>query len=421
MLDERVEACAPRHTDYGPLHAHLPAVPSGQMDKPRSLPLMAHVPHRATFAALMVALVLVASACARISEPKGWSGGVISGDALIIGTEEGSVLAVDKIEGTTLWVQGLRGEVESNRAVYGIPAVTEDNVFVGGYDSILYSYDVQGGERWQERLDGRIIGGPAVAGDLVIAGVALDDANGGPQGKLYAFEADTGDSEWSFSTEGPIWSAPAVSEGTVYFGTLGKAIFALSVEDGRERWRFDTGGAVVASPLIAGGRLYVGAFDSVFYALDAQTGDEVWRFDGAKRWYWAKAVAHEGTIYAPSLDGNLYALDAASGDLRWTFVTEGAIVGSPVVLGDLIAVPVANGDDSMISIVELIDGSSSESCKIGDDIRTPLVADGDLIYFGVTDHSIRALRIKSSGNPDEEWVYFTDREDPIPRERAKAC
>jgi hypothetical protein len=106
--------------------------------------------------------------------------------------------------------------------------------------------------------------------------------------------------------------------------------------------------------------------------------------------------------------------------LLWKYETEGAIVGSPVVLGDRIIVPVAEGDDSRISIIEL-NGSPSAACKIGDDVRTPLVADGDLIYFGVTDHSIRALRIKSSGNPDEEWVYFTDREDPIPRERAKAC
>jgi outer membrane protein assembly factor BamB len=314
----------------------------------------------------------------------------------------------------------LIGEEESDRAVYGTPAVADGNVFVGGYDRVLYSYDLLGEERWEEPLDGRIVGGPAVAGDLVIVGVALDDPDDGRQGTLYAFEADTGDSEWSFSTEGPIWSAPSVSDGIVYFGTLGKTIFAVSVADGREVWRFDTEGAVVAPPLIEGGRLYVGDFNSVFYALDAGTGDEVWRFDGAQRWYWSKALAHEGTIYASSLDGNLYALEAASGGLRWTFETEGAIVGSPVVVGGMIIVPVADGDDSKISVVEL-NGSSSEACKIGDDIQTPLVADGDLIYFGVRDHSIRALRIKTGGNPDEKWVYFTDRDDPNPRERAKAC
>ena len=424
MQDDRLKDCAPGRSEYGSLRALLPDVPSGQpsghMDTPRTLPLVARVSRKAIFPALLVALVLVAAGCAQISTPKGWSGGVISGDALIIGTEDGTVLAVDKIEGTTLWVQGLRGEPEVDRAVYGTPAVAGDNVFVGGYDSILYAYNTEGQEIWQEPLGGRIVGGPAVVGDLVIAGVALDDAEGGRQGRLYAFEADTGDSVWSFPTDGPIWSAPAVSAGTVYFGTLGKVIFAVSVDNGQEVWRFETGGAVVASPLIMGGRVYVGDFDSVFYALNAQTGAFVWRFDGAARWYWAKAIAHKGTIYAPSLDGNLYALDAASGRMLWKYETEGAIVGSPVILGDRIIVPVADGDDSKISILEL-NGSFSAACKIGEDVRTPLVADGDLIYFGVADHSIRALRIKSSGNPDEEWVYFTDREDPIPRERAKAC
>ncbi len=372
------------------------------------------------FPAVIATLFFLAIACTGVSQPRGWSGGVISGDALIIGTEDGTVLAVDKEEGTTIWVQGLRGEQEADRAVYGMPALAGSRVFVGGYDGILYAYDLQGLEKWEEPLGGRIIGGPAVAGDIVIAGVALDEAMGGQQGALYAFDIETGDSVWSFPTDGPIWSAPVVSEETVYFGTLDKTVFAVSVEDGRERWRFNSGGAVVAPPLIDDGRLYLGDFDSVFYALDAGTGDEVWRFDGAERWYWARAIAHEGVIYAPSLDGNLYALDADSGQPRWTFETEGAIVGSPVVVGNLIAVPVAAGDDSRISMVEM-NGSSRQACKIGDDVRTPLVAEGDLIYFGVTDHSIRALRVKASGNPDEEWVYYTDRDDPIPRERAKAC
>lgn len=420
MLDNRPEDCAPARTDYSVTNARVSGVPLGQMDATWALRLMTRVIRGSIFPALMVALVLVGVGCAGISTPEGWSGGVISGNALIIGTSDGTVLAVDKIEGTTIWVQGLRGEEETDRAVYGIPAVADGNVFVGGYDSILYAYDTEGEERWQEPLGGRIVGGPAVVGDLVIAGVALDEPIGDRQGRLHAFETETGDSAWVFPTVGPIWSAPTVWAGTVYFGTLGKAVFAVSVDNGQEVWRFETGGAVVASPLIERGRVYVGDFDSVFYALNAQTGAIVWRFDGAARWYWAKAIAHRGTIYAPSLDGNLYALDAASGRLLWTFETEGAIVGSPVILGDLIAVPVANGDDSKIAMVEL-NGISSEACLIGEDVRTPLVADGDLIYFGVSDHSIRALRIKSSGNPDEEWVYFTDREDPIARERAKSC
>ena len=378
--------------------------------------------HRAAFVMLMLTALLAAAACARISDPEGWSGGVVTDDALIIGTMEGQVLAVDKNDGSTLWGQDLGGEEESDRAVYGTPVVSDDAIFVGGYDSILYAYDRQGQEIWEEPLGGRIMGGPALAGDLLLVGSARDEPEGGREGTLYAFDASTGDEVWRFSTVGRIWSPPTVANGVVYFGTLDKTIYAVAVglEEGRELWRFKTGGAVVAAPLIENGRVYVGAFDSVFYALDAQTGAEVWRFNGAERWYWGKAIAHEGTIFAPSLDGNLYALDADSGRLLWTFESEGAIVGSPVFVSNLLAVPVADGGESRISLVEL-NGSFRAACRIGDDIRTPLVADGDLIYFGVNDHSIRALRIKRNGNPDEEWVYFTNREDPIPTDRAKAC
>lgn len=381
--------------------------------------------HGIVFPMGIAALILFAIACTGIDQPRGWSGGVISGDALIIGTEDGHVLAVDKVDGTTIWVKRLRSEDETDPAIYGTPAMAGDQVFFGeygdDYEGALYAFDLQGQRKWSEPLNGRIIGGPVVVDGLVIAGVALGEAIQGQQGMLSAYDVETREKVWSFDTGGAIWSTPGVSDGFAYFGTLGKNIFAVSVKDGQERWRFNTGGAVVASPLIDGGRVYVGDFDSIFYALDAATGDVVWRFDGADRWYWAKAVAHEGVIFAPSLDGNLYALDANSGELRWKFETEGTIVGSPVVVGNRLAVPVAAGDDSRISIVEM-NGVSREICRIGEDVRTPLVSEGDLIYFGVTDHSIRALRIKTrSGNPDEEWVYYTDRDDPRPVERAEAC
>ena len=57
----------------------------------------------ANVVALAFLLILLTVACSRISTPEGWSAGVVKGDALIIGTAEGSLLAVDKINGSTLW------------------------------------------------------------------------------------------------------------------------------------------------------------------------------------------------------------------------------------------------------------------------------------------------------------------------------
>ncbi|HAL46972.1 MAG TPA: hypothetical protein DCP37_04395 [Dehalococcoidia bacterium] len=371
------------------------------------------------FAAL--ALALMAGACSRISNPQGWSGVAASGDTLVVGTQEGQLLAIDKNDGSTLWRRDLIGE-EDEHAIYGAPIVDGEVVFAGSYDGRLYAFDLEGlPARWGDRrLDDRIVGGLTLAGESIVVGsVSLAD-DGEDEGTLWALDAVTGDELWRFTTPGPIWTTPTVADGLVFIGTLNQMIYAVNLSDGQKAWQFETGGGVVAKPLVSNGRVYVGAFDSVFYALDAKTGAEAWRFSEAEKWFWAGAIARDNLILAPSLDGNLYALDATSGFPQWKIESEGSIVGSPVIVGDLIAVPIADGGESKISLVE-INGSQREACKIGEDVRTPLSTDGELIYFAATNHSIWALRIKQNGNPDEEWVYFTDQDDPIPRDRSKAC
>ena len=205
-----------------------------------------------------------------------------------------------------------------------------------------------------------------------------------------------------------------------YVGSLDHSLYAVDVSDGSEKWRYVSGGAIVSGAVVHGGLVIFGGFDSRLYALDVDTGDPVWVFNGSSRWYWSTPLVRDGVVYAPSLDGNLYAIDAKSGDLKWVFATEGQIIGSPTFVNDLIAVPVADGNDSKVALVET-NGSEQQACRIGSDIRTSLAVSDDLIYFGATDHTIRALRIKPNGNPDEEWVYVTDADDPYPPDWAKAC
>ena len=378
------------------------------------------------FLALPVVLLIVA-ACARIGAPEGWSGGVVVDDTLYMGTEEGEVLALDLTSGETLrpgakpWRFELperKGE-ERERTIYGTPAISDDTVYVGGYDSTLYALSLDLDEiKGIERVDGPIVGGPAVADNLVIVGSS--------DGNLYAFDVGeekeksriTFTEKWKFPTGHKVWSPPAVADGVVYFGSLDHNVYAVTLQDGSQVWKFETEGAVVAAPLVAGGRVFVGSFDRVFYAIDAETGDEVWRFDGASNWFWGQAVAKDGTVFAPSLDGNLYALDMDTGRLRWTLETDGPIVGSPAIVFDMIAVPSADG---RIRLATLRDGDEVGDCNIGEEIRTSLVEKEGFIYFGARDRSIRALRIKPSGNPDEAWVRFTDKGDPEPENRVLAC
>lgn len=371
-------------------------------------------------------LFLVLVACAgRVQNPQSWSSGVITDDTIIVGTRQGEVRALDLVSGETRWKFELEGE-EINRGVYGTPLLSGDTVFIGGYDGFVYAIEKESGERkgkWPEDQDaplGGIVGTPALVDDLLL--ISSTDSF------LYALRVQNEDSsgrvsfskEWEFPTGSKVWSSPVVADDVVYFGSLDHNVYAVDVEDGAEIWSFTTGGAVVASPLVENGRVYVGSFDNVFYALNAATGEEVWRFEGADNWYWSQALIVGDIAYVASLNGNLYALDKNTGDKLWTLETDGPIVGRPAVVFDMLVVP---SDDGRIRMVKLSDGNEVGACNIGKGVRTSIAERDGFVYFGGEDSSQRALRIKSSGNPDEEWVHYTNKDDDesVPRDEPKKC
>ena len=375
---------------------------------------------RSRLLVLSVIAILLLSACSRIGTPQGWSAGAVNDDTLFIGTIEGEVLAVDKETGAERWRRPLPTSEDTDRAIYGRPAVTDTAVMVGGYDGVLYAYDPQGNPLWEERFVGRIVGGPTVHQNVAYVGTGEVSSSDGSAGALHAVDIELGDPIWSFQTSGPVWSTPVITDGVAFVGSLDHHVYAVDIADGTEKWRFKSGGAISSGLAIHGNLLIFGGFDSKLYALDSATGRPVWDFSGSTRWYWTAPIVEDETVYAPSLDGTLYALDASTGELEWSYTTGGQLVGSPAIVNDLIAVPVADGGDSVIALLET-NGSEQGLCRIGSDIRTSIEVSDDLLYFGAVDHTIRALRVKPTGNPDEEWIYVTDEDDPYPRGRAKAC
>ena len=380
-----------------------------------------------TLIVLLLLLLALVGCAGRIATPEAWSGGVADEEALYIGTREGDFRALSIEDGSTLRRFELGDEENRDRlGVYGTPVLHDGSLYFGGYQGVLYALSTPGLDtKWSEPLYEdeseeeftQIVGGPTLAGDVVLVGA--------DNGKIYAFDQEADDQNrwsvserWTFETRNKVWSSPVAVGNVVFATSLDKNLYAIDLEDGSELWSFTTRGAIASTPAYDGGTVYFGSFDSVFYAVNASDGSLLWKFDGAESWYWGAPLVHGDKVYAPSLDGNLYALDKRTGDLRWVLETEGPIVGSPAVIFDMIAV---GSDDGRLHIVRITDGNPVDSCNMRTEIRSALAVRDDVVFLSAKDKTIRALRIKTNGNPDEQWVHKPDEDDPVLRGRLEDC
>ncbi|MCE2458150.1 MAG: PQQ-binding-like beta-propeller repeat protein [Dehalococcoidia bacterium] len=148
--------------------------------------------------------------------------------------------------------------------------------------------------------------------------------------------------KWRYESDGPLYSSPAVVDGTVYLATGGGSVAALDAETGEEIWKHSTGGTLNSSPAVAGEMLFIGRFDGGVEARDLGSGDVLWEFKTGARVI-SSPVVERGVVYIGSGDGNLYALDAGTGRERWTYSTRGWISSSPTLFDDYVGIASFDG------------------------------------------------------------------------------
>lgn len=187
---------------------------------------------------------------------------------------DGVVYGVNLANGRQRWRFGTLGQTLGSdtfgfdrRTVQSSPAVSDSTVFIGARDGFLYALNrLTGTLRWRYDHDVSWVNtSPALAGGLVF--------DGSSDGRfVQAVDAATGVERWRDTTDGIVWSSPAVAEQAVYVGDGGGYVSALDRITGRLRWRYRTGGGVYSSPVPGPGMLCFGSTDGGIYALRLDAG-----------------------------------------------------------------------------------------------------------------------------------------------------
>jgi outer membrane protein assembly factor BamB len=273
-----------------------------------------------------------------------WSSPAHDGGTVYIGSDDGSLWALDFETLAPKW------KVDTGGRVRSIPAVVDGSVYFVSDDGFLYSVATSDGSRsWRFDLQSAGIERvmplmyPPYAYDYLSSSPTVHEGTvfvGSANGTLYAVEAATGQKKWHFKTGDRIRSTPKIHQKRVYVGSWDHHLYALDVENGKQIWRFNTGGIVQASPAFGDGRVYIGSRTPKVFALDAAPGEPVWEFehtDGS--WVESSGIYLDGVLYMGSSDAlTLFAFDGATGDVTWKYRTGGWSWCTPSISGETIYV-----------------------------------------------------------------------------------
>lgn len=342
----------------------------------------------AILVAIILAIGLFGSGCVSGMAPIGWSGGTVANDILYVGSNEGRLVALNLADDSRQWAEALKpiaqtgmfgcsassfgcGAGTSNVVIYGTPVVSGDLVYIAGYNGKIYAYNTSNlATRWVYPREGNLepfVGGMVIAQDKLFVGSS--------DGKVYSFDAVTGDKIAEFKTGDKIWGTPTVDGDTLYIGSFDKKLYALSADTLKLKWEYTTEGSIISRPLVSDGIVYFGSFDRNLYAVNAADGSLKWKFM-AKSWFWAQPEIVDGTIYAGCLDGFVYALKADTGVKITDFNLGSAVSSQPVIVNNYIVFASSKG------IIYKIDTVSREITLVKQFEKTAI--DGPLaVYQGI--------------------------------------
>jgi len=171
----------------------------------------------------------------------------------------------------------------------------------------------------------------------------------GVSSTLHALWAKNGTERWAYEATNPIYTAPTVSNGEVYFGmndNTGIGVVALDARTGALLWNASIPDFVTCAPLAVGQFVYAGCQDGLLYCLWRSNGTTAWTFDTERAFEYGALAYWDGRVFfgVDALDdnsGKVFALNATTGKEAWNAPVVGSVWSAPAVVDGTVLVGTA--------------------------------------------------------------------------------
>ena len=293
-----------------------------------------------------------------------------SDDAVYVGDYGGNVHAIDRETGARIWAYEVGGTSlfgfasfggSTNRVIASI-AIGEDVLYVPSEDGI-FLLDIESGELrddWELATERGVWSQPIYMPEENRLYVTSLDHN------MYALDTSDGEIIWKTDLEGAAPGSPLYDEEheVLFAGTFNSEIVAVGAEDGEVISRFETNGWVWEAPALVDGTLYFGDLEGYLYAVAYDDGEfeEVWRqqvtLEGKLRA--TPLVTDDMVIIGGGDDKLVYAVERESGNAEWSQLVRDSAISALVQIpsdDDLLIVTATTERDELLVGLRLENGN----------------------------------------------------------------
>lgn len=206
-----------------------------------------------------------------------------------------------------------------------MPAGDGKRVYAASYDGKVSAFDPESGKlAWRSELEVSLSSGPGVGNGMVVVA--------GPDGDVVALRAEDGSEAWRTNIVGESLAGPQIRNDVVVVYTINGVLRALSALDGSELWSIEQSSPALtlrgsATPLIVGGSVVAGFDNGRLIAVSLADGVTEWeammsppsgRSDLERLADVDGYMATVGQdIYAAGYQGRVASLAAESGQILW--------------------------------------------------------------------------------------------------------
>jgi len=310
---------------------------------------------------------------------------------------KGQLMAIDATGGRKLW------EIKTKLPFTGGPGISGNLLLMGTQDGEVYAFDATTGTQlWSATVTSEVLAAPVEADGIVI--VRCID------GRVFGLDADTGRRIWIYDHSVPLLSLrgnsqPLLRGGVAFIGYDGGQVVALRHKDGTLIWEqtlVTTEGRTELERLsdidgqmvFIASDLLVSSYKNRLASLAADSGRLLWFKDISS----ASGVAVDRVNLAISdRDGNLWLVDRRNGAEYWKNdqllrrgLTRPAIFGSFVVVGDA---------DGYLHWLNISDGRFAARVKVGGKgFSGPPLVVGNTLYAMTNKGELVAFRAGAALN-----------------------